>query len=294
MQPIAIAIFDTFYSKPIRMENFKEKLTELTTSIEQKEREIRNLKKSLDALWEEFEEMIHEQETTPAQQPETIVSEEVRSEEVAVEPEPEAPAEPLAIDETPSEEIIAEESQEIPDVPTETVAKTPETFAQPAEESLPEEPMEASSPEPKPVEEPVESTLAREEIAEVPATNEEIPSEEALMDSLEEESQNMMIDERPTVQEQAEPGTTVADRVGLQRVKDLKKAMGINERFLFANELFGGDMNAFTQAVQELNHISSRTDADRMMNEQLASKYRWDEDSEVTESFRNLVARRFV
>jgi len=87
---------------------------------------------------------------------------------------------------------------------------------------------------------------------------------------------------------------TVAEAAGQQHLNDLHKAMGINERFLYTNELFGGSMQAFSQAVEELNHIESKEDANRLMDESLSRRYKWDEESETVEAFRALVARRFT
>ena len=53
-------------------------------------------------------------------------------------------------------------------------------------------------------------------------------------------------------------------------------------------------MGAFSQAVEELNHVDSETDANRLLNENLASRYRWDEESETVVAFKSLVSRRFA
>ena len=237
------------------MDEFKEKLAALTESINQKEREIRNLRKSVDSLWDELEELISQ----TAQNAE--------------------PKENAAAHEHPP--TTATEGQAIPtDAPTESTNAVPlETGGEHDEAYV------NSDPEP-PSDEPAETGT--------PAPAEETPSESDIRESIESESRSMMVDDRPSIQERTGERRTVGDLAALKRVGDLKKAMGINERFLYANELFGGDMNAFSQAIQELNHISSQEDANRMIDEQLAPKYRWDEESEVTEHFRNLVARRFA
>jgi len=81
--------------------------------------------------------------------------------------------------------------------------------------------------------------------------------------------------------------------VRIQPLNDIKKAIGINERFLFANVLFNGDMNAFSKAVEELNHLESISDAIRLMDEELSSKYHWNEEDETVVAFKTLVSRRF-
>lgn len=92
----------------------------------------------------------------------------------------------------------------------------------------------------------------------------------------------------------AENTSTIGERAAGKYLADIKKAMGINERFLYANELFNGDMQAFTQAIEELNHLESALDAEALLNDQLAEKYRWDVESETVIAFKTLVSRRFI
>tara|TARA_B110000046_G_C12931999_1_gene371884 strand:+ start:469 stop:1095 length:627 start_codon:yes stop_codon:yes gene_type:complete len=86
---------------------------------------------------------------------------------------------------------------------------------------------------------------------------------------------------------------SLADKVSIQPLNDIKKAIGINEQFLFANVLFNGDMNAFSKAVEELNHLESISDATRLMDEELSPKYHWSEEDETVIAFKTLVSRRF-
>lgn len=91
---------------------------------------------------------------------------------------------------------------------------------------------------------------------------------------------------------QTEPGFT--DQLGNNPLKDLKEAIGLNERFLFSNELFNGNMEAFNRALNELNHLQGRADAERLINEQLAEKHKWNPEDEAVERFILLVKRRFA
>jgi Mn-containing catalase len=52
-------------------------------------------------------------------------------------------------------------------------------------------------------------------------------------------------------------------------------------------------MNAFSKAVEELNHLESISDAIRLMDEELSSKYHWNEEDETVVAFKTLVSRRF-
>lgn len=87
---------------------------------------------------------------------------------------------------------------------------------------------------------------------------------------------------------------SLANRLGQSKIDDLKKAIGLNERFLFSNELFNGNMEAFNRSLNELNHIATREDAHKYINLQLKEQYNWDEESETVAAFLSLVERRFI
>jgi len=86
---------------------------------------------------------------------------------------------------------------------------------------------------------------------------------------------------------------SVGEKMAQLKLMDLKKGIGLNERFLFTNELFNGDMSAFNRAVDELNHLESMSEANKFMNDGLALKYGWKPENETVESFKSLISRRF-
>ena len=149
--------------------------------------------------------------------------------------------------------------------------------------------------EPEEAEEPIVSEeepqeMMKEEKSSSLEVNEE-QQHEAIMRTIEEFSQEQgksIVKQIPESE-----SVSLADKVRIQPLNDIKKAIGINERFLFANVLFNGDMNAFSKAVEELNHLESISDAIRLMDEELSSKYHWNEEDETVVAFKTLVSRRF-
>lgn len=87
---------------------------------------------------------------------------------------------------------------------------------------------------------------------------------------------------------------SLAQKLEKQPIGDLTRSVGLNQRFLFSNELFNGNMEAFNRALNEINHLDSLDDAIRFIEVQLKEKYAWAEDSEAAEQFIGLVERRFV
>jgi hypothetical protein len=76
-------------------------------------------------------------------------------------------------------------------------------------------------------------------------------------------------------------------------IRDLRKAIGINDRYLFINELFGGDEAMFERSVKTLNQFSILPEAEFWMQRELKLKLAWNEDAAIVQQFIQLVRRRF-
>ncbi len=87
----------------------------------------------------------------------------------------------------------------------------------------------------------------------------------------------------------------LSDRLSGTPIKNLKKAMGLNEKILTINELFGGDHKAFDAALAELNDLKDFKEAKAYMSEHLAKKYDWSSDAKIKKAqiFIKLVRRRY-
>ena len=86
---------------------------------------------------------------------------------------------------------------------------------------------------------------------------------------------------------------SLAEKLSAKSIKKLAESIALNERFLFANELFDGNMEAFKRALTELDHIASKEDAQRYIELQLKAENNWDMESETVINFVTLVERRF-
>lgn len=76
-------------------------------------------------------------------------------------------------------------------------------------------------------------------------------------------------------------------------VKDLRKAIGLNDKFLFINELFRGDENMYERSIKTINGFQNFAEAEFWIKRELKLKLGWDEQSEAVEHFDQLVRRRF-
>jgi len=76
-------------------------------------------------------------------------------------------------------------------------------------------------------------------------------------------------------------------------VKDLRKAIGINDRFVFVNELFRGDETMYERSIKTINSFNIFPEAEYWINRELKVKLAWDEKKEIVLQFYQLVKRRF-
>ena len=76
-------------------------------------------------------------------------------------------------------------------------------------------------------------------------------------------------------------------------VKDLRKAIGINDRYLFINELFRGDENMYERSLKTINGFNIYPEAEYWIQRELKVKLGWLEEQEAVKVFDQLVKRRF-
>jgi hypothetical protein len=76
-------------------------------------------------------------------------------------------------------------------------------------------------------------------------------------------------------------------------VKDLKKAIGINDRFLYLNELFRGDEAMYERSIKTINSFSILPEAEYWIRRELKTKLGWKDSDGTVIQFDQLVKRRF-
>lgn len=90
-------------------------------------------------------------------------------------------------------------------------------------------------------------------------------------------------------------GDDLSDKLSQRPIKDLTKAMGINEKIFTVNELFGGNSDEMNNMLVALNGLSSYDEAKNVLIRSVASKYDWSSDAKVKKArtFLKLVSRRY-
>jgi len=238
----------------------------------------------------------HEEVRIVAEATETIsrlvesIQEDVANEyalEVKLDLEP--AVETLAV-ETPAIEIPAIETPaiEIPAIEVPAV----ETPA-PMHASLVEETplLQVETPTINPIElaNPVEETVFEETIEEEPLVQSPIPD---IFSSLQ-----TIVDRYKTPDSTLNEAMAISNvsivNTAVKQVRDLKSSIGINEKFLFINELFKGNMKEYTDTIVMLSDAEN-LDLVHDILRPLKNKYEWREDSAAYVTLIDFLQRRFA
>ena len=89
------------------------------------------------------------------------------------------------------------------------------------------------------------------------------------------------------------PQTSLADQFGQQPIIDLNKEIGINERYLMTENLFGGDSQECTNAIHKLNEFENLVLAQEYLKKELSQKFNWSAKSNQVKRLFKLVERRY-
>ena len=230
-----------------------------------------------------------------------------------VEPEAIEPVAPVAIEpvemapETAPEKPLGDEYGfffRFEDIPAETPTE-PEAI-EPVEIALePEEPKAIEPVEMEP-ELPVDTPVVMDDkivhfVEEIP--EDEIPERDRVVaDELLKDTSFEMPQMEDAGFEMASPETlgesmmqedhTLAAKLQQNPVRDLKSVIGINDKFLFVNELFGGSMEKYNKSVENLNDLKTLNGAMIYLNE-LKIELQWNSSNEAYQKLTELVKRKF-
>lgn len=163
--------------------------------------------------------------------------------------------------------------------PTPITAPAPEPEEEPKmeqTEELTEEAQEQSKVESK-----EQSTLQRPAVA--PPTSPEAPGTEKKVLG------ELLGKDRTSFNEKLGNGQGNGSNKVLSPITDLRKGLGINDRFFFQRELFNGSSDVMNQTLDQLNQMNSLSSAKSF----LAANFKWKPDQEAVHAFMDLLERRF-
>lgn len=87
--------------------------------------------------------------------------------------------------------------------------------------------------------------------------------------------------------------TTVADQLEEKKVNSIMEAISVNHRYMFTKELFDGNREEFTGAIEQIERCKSFDDAVEMLVQDFARDREWDMNSEEVKELLKVVFRKF-
>jgi hypothetical protein len=85
----------------------------------------------------------------------------------------------------------------------------------------------------------------------------------------------------------------IASSIKSDPVIDLRKAIGINDRYRFINELFRGDEDMYERSIKTINGFATMSEAETWIQRELKVKIGWNETNTTAKDFDQVVKRRF-
>lgn len=157
--------------------------------------------------------------------------------------------------------------------------------------------VERSMPEPEIIQEieAVKNIIQEEEQIQS-STEEEIPTQEELNADLETSISSVisMHSSENTFSEKIQvEDNSLAARLAKKKIENLSSAIGINEKFLFTNELFDGNTEQFLKEIGVLNQQNSMEQANQYL-EGLAVKNEWNVEEQPYLKLVALVGRKYI
>jgi hypothetical protein len=177
------------------------------------------------------------------------------------------------------------------------------------EGSMPGEAMSAGAPpepppvKPMPQEQPAKKPAASSEPSTLhfPSPVNEIPFDAmaetpTLAQNLpQKELHEVLVEKKESLNDKLKPEhTELGHTLKEQPIKDLRKGIGVNDKFVFINELFRGDEAMYERSIKTINSFQILQEAEYWMNRELNVKLGWNENSDVVKHFYHVVRRRFL
>ena len=117
---------------------------------------------------------------------------------------------------------------------------------------------------------------------------EQKPTQTELVNEIQ-ESTTESVNEQLSLQKKV----SIAEKLQKTKIEDLRKVIGLNQKFLFMNDLFEGEKAHYDYALNYLNELNTLEEANHFLTKDLASKHSWDFSSSTANIFKELVERKF-
>jgi hypothetical protein len=99
--------------------------------------------------------------------------------------------------------------------------------------------------------------------------------------------------EQKSLNDHVQSNKSVLDYHQNSRIEGITGAISLNQRFLFTNNLFGGNIQAFSHALEELELCKDFGEAKELILKKYVPRYMWDITGAEAEEFIDIIKRRF-
>jgi hypothetical protein len=194
-------------------------------------------------------------------------------------PGPPMPESSGALMDPPPDEVVPEETMVAAPPPEPPAARPAPPEPPVTKPSVPAEPSTLHFPAPV-------NEIPFDAMVETPTLVQQLPQKE--LHEVIADKKESLNDKLKT--EETELGHTLKE----QPIKDLRKGIGVNDKFVFINELFRGDEAMYERSIKTINSFQILQEAEYWMTRELNVKLGWNENSEVVKHFYQVVRRRFL
>lgn len=135
--------------------------------------------------------------------------------------------------------------------------------------------------------------LAMQEMDEAPTLMQHAPVKGTIPPSAKELHEALAVKKESLNDKLKENKKELSHQLAAGPIKDLRKGVGINDKFLFVNELFRGDEAMYERSIKTINAFHILPEAEYWINRELKVKLAWNDTKDVVQQFYAIVRRRF-
>ncbi|MFT7032338.1 MAG: hypothetical protein ACJA2S_000837 [Cyclobacteriaceae bacterium] len=103
-------------------------------------------------------------------------------------------------------------------------------------------------------------------------------------------------EETPTVNEKFEnesQHSSIVEVHETEKISEIQKNISVNQRYMFLNDLFGGDSEEYEQALNKVENSDSFDDSVELLVQNYSKKYEWDMNSDEVKELLKVIFKRF-
>ena len=128
---------------------------------------------------------------------------------------------------------------------------------------------------------------------EEPFLDNDLPSQEEIIANLESDvSAVISRHSHNSISLPDEEDNSLAAKLARKKIENLNNAIGINEKFLFTNELFNGNTEQFLKTIEDLNNCVSLSEAKQKLSS-VAQKRSWEVKEDTFQKLELLLSRKY-